>query len=1000
MVDLLERGLYWLSSYFLEGDVDAHCQLSTPLSDTTMLTSTDDLMTVIEIKGARRLVGSAEFELMAANLSDTLSKVVKSANGAQHSFSIGARSSPESATRLLKEIFTPNLRTSKRYGVDEVIHLSDQISSLASECKEESIYLVLYTHSAGLSPSERERLKDWREQFSKKIAGNDSGMRIGDGFTQKPRVPAPALIPRHESALENLVIGLTMDTEKGGVGVLSEVLEVGAALSLIRRHMDASPFDASWRPRLLGDKSAVVPSVARRGKDSSHLFPMALSRQLVSDPITEVFADVEYAKRGGIFYSGVVLEVGPEEGSLPFEQLTSRLGKQIPWTVNIEISPNGESLRKTDKFYAAIVGAMGDHNKRVKLGWKQIQDMVAANIYVAALRVTFSTWGYSEEEVTKNVSFLKSSIESWGSACASNETGSPGLLSLCGAAGFAKRMPASYLPGPLNEFARMMPIFAPASVWENGQLVAHTKGGRPYPVALGSSLQAYWGALIFAPSGMGKSFLMNMINAGILFAPGLNELPYLTVIDVGPSSRLVMELVKSLLPERLARQIAFIRVRNSKEFCINPFDTQHGCDRPTSVDRDFQISVISTVCANLGPEGERFIGQVIDEAYKLLGRKSPAQRRWQKSMDENTSKVLNTIGYKVSEDTFVWDVVDALFDAGRIEESYFAQRFAVPRLPDLIKASRSKEILDAYREAPSATSELILDVFTRNIQTAQSEYELISDVTRFDIGNARAISIDLEEVVTGTDSEEGKRRAAMMFLFGRRLGAKNYFLRWDEIGPIVPERYREYQEARVKGIEECMKYLEYDEVHYATGIPSMSKRIQEDLRVGRKYKCVTMMASQLLQDFPPAAVNNCFTYFILGSGTDTALGELQSTFGLTSSETLAIRTECTGPGKLFGLFKTTKGTTSQVLHTTAGPFYRWAFSTSKDDALLRREVSNMLDGDYLQAIKRLAKMYPKGTARDEMEAYQRARSDTAESGSFITVFAKNLLLGGKPVPRM
>lgn len=995
MSEVIEKTLYWLSSFFLEGDVDAHCQIGAPLNDDILITLKNDLFSVIEIRGSRRLMGNTEFETMAANLSTAMSKIMKSANGSQHSFGFGFRSSPQSSVRLLKEIFGPNFKTAKRYGVLDDVHLMDSMMALAAKCKEESIYLVIYTHAAGLSPSDKKRALVWREEMGAKISKGSPGSSFSDGMNQTPRMPIPGLIPRHMAARDNLIKDLEQEINSGGVGVLASLMDAGSALSMMRRHIDATSFDSSWRPRLIGGKGSVYPGVSERQGSGSNLFPMRIGRQLVSEPLTEVFSDVEYSKRGGTYYAGIILEVGPEDGSLPFADLAARIGRQIPWTVNIEVIPNGIKARKLDQTYASIVGAMGDYNKRVSTGWRYLKDLQNAGTYVGAMRVTFNTWASSESDIIMNLSFLKSSVESWGSCVVTNETGTPGLLTLTSSAGFTSRSPAPYLPGPIDAYARMMPMFPPASVWDSGQMIAHTRDGRPYPVGLGTTAQAFWGTLIFAPSGSGKSFLLNMINAGIIFAPGLDELPYLTVIDVGPSSRLVMDLARAVLPPHLARQVVSVRIRNSREFAVNPFDTQHMCDRPTEVDRDFQIAVVATICPGLGPEGDRFIGQVINEAYKSFGRESPSQRRWQASLDARVSDALKAINYEVTDRTFVWSVVDALFDAGRIEDSMLAQRHAVPRLIDLIKSCRTKEILDAYGNAPSTTNELILEVFTRNIQTAQNEYELISNTTRFDLDNAKIVSIDLEELVTGGESEEGKRKAALMFLFARRLGAKNYFLRWDEIEHIIPLKYQSYQRARITKIEESLKFLEYDEAHYATGIPSMSRRIMEDLRVGRKYKCVTMMASQLLQDFPRAAVDNCYTYFILGSGADSSLEELQTTFGLTNSEVQAVKQECTGPGRLFGLFKTLKGTTSQVLYTTAGPFTRWAYSTSKDDALLRDQLTKLLDGDYLAALKLLAKSYPEGSARDEMDRYRRGRGDSSEAESVISVFAMKMLKAGK-----
>lgn len=991
MFDAVEKGLYWLASFVLEGDSDAHCQLRAPLSETVMVTVNDDLMTVIEIRGSRKLIGATEFEVMAANLGTKLASVMKSGNGRQHSFAVGFRSSPHSATRMLREIVTPSMNTAKRLGLNDTAYFDDQVKALAKRCSEESTYLVVYTHRAGLSPSDQKRASAWREESGAKFSKASPASRTDDSYTQSPRGPIPGLVPRHAAALQNLIIDLEMDVSKGGVGLLVQELDVGRAMLAIRRHLDASEFAATWRPRMIGSKGAVLPSPAKRAREATDMFPIRLGRQMVTQSAVEIFGDAEIAKRGSIYYASLVLEVLPEEGSLPFGLLTERIGRQIPWTVNTEIVASGEKLRAIDQFFCGFMGAFGDYNRRVKDGWKELKAMKNAGVYVAGMRVTFTTWADSENEVVEHLSFLRSALESWGSATVTNETGSPGLSTLCSAAGFSKRMPAQYIAAPAVEAARMLSMFRPASAWDSGQLITHTKEGRVYPVGFGTTLQNYWGTLIFAPTGSGKSFLMNMINFGILTSPGLEELPYLTVVDVGPSSRLVMDLVRAMLPARLARQVVSLRIRNSPEYSVNPFDTQHGCDRPTEVDKDFQVATVSILCPTLGAEGERFIGQVISEAYQMLGRASPAQRTWQNTFDKKVSAALEEIGFLTDERTRVWQVVDALFAAGRVEDSSLAQRYAVPKLSDLIKASRAKEILGSYGEAPALNGEKMIDVFTRNIQSALTEYELIAGFTQFEVGSARAISIDLEEVVTGTDSEEGKRRAALMFMFGRRLGAKNYFLRWDELSGLVPDMYREYQMERVARLEESLKFLEYDEVHYASGIPSMSRRMQEDLRVGRKYKCVTMMASQLLQDFPPAAVENCFTYLILGTGTDTALEKLQNTFGLTNSEAHAIQTECTAPGRLFGLFKTVKGSTSQVLHSTAGPFMAWAFSTSKDDALLRTGVTNAMSGDYLGALRALASLYAKGSARDAMEQYKRAKGETSSGETVTEVFTRKVL---------
>lgn len=983
MLDSIERGLYWLSSYFFESDADLLCQLRCPVDETTLLTAKDQLMSVVRIGGGRKLMGEHEFEKASANMAALVSKLFKSGTGKGHSLSFAFRSSPAGADRVVREIYAPMIATARRLGVSDLATFESQMRSLTDICSEESTYMVFMTHPEGLSPADRKRVQEMRVEAQEAYAKAAPGCRLDDELGQRPRMPVPSLMSRHTAALNNFIKDMNADVaNKNGVGLMVDILPLGSALNLVRRHLDATGFPATWSPRLLGDGSAATPAAWKRPKSAMHLTPLRIGRQLVPSPSREIFGDAELVKRDGIFYGGLVMKVLPENGSEPFHDLVERIGREIPFSCSMELIPEGTVTRGADRAFAGIVGAMGDHNKAVKKAWVNLKEMIRQGIYVAALRISFQTWATKQEEVLQNLSFLKSSLESWGSTTVTNETGSPGKLSLAAAPGYTSRTPADYLPGPLSSLVRMLPLYRPESIWTAGQLVPHTRDGRPYPIQWGTVLQKYWGTAIFAPTGTGKSFLLNMINEGIIFSPGQENLPYVAMIDVGPSALRVVKKTKAMLPERLARQIVYHRISNDEKYSVNPFDTQLGCDEPTRLDRDAIVSVLATISSGLGDEGDKFLGSVVDEAYRMFSRKSPDQRRWQAALHPPTQELLEKIGYKFQEVTFVWEVVDALMAAGFAEEAGVAQRYAVPRMPDLVKACRSREIMQIYQTATTPGREPIIEVFTRAIQTAQSEYALVYNFTKFDVGAARAVFLDLEELVTDDNSLESRKRSALMFMFGRRLATRNFFLRWDELEGMVPPAYVDYHFNRVKDIQEQLKFLEFDEMHFANGIEAMAKRIGQDLRVGRKYKIVVIMASQLLSDFSPEIVNNCYNFFILGVGLKTSLNELIETFDLSESEANVVKNECLEPGSMLAIFKTTKGDTSQSLRTVASSINRWAFSTSKDDDLVRTEVEEHV-GDYMLTLSHLARMYPSGTARVGLDMYRRSRKATTGDGSGI-----------------
>jgi len=262
-------------------------------------------------------------------------------------------------------------------------------------------------------------------------------------------------------------------------------------------------------------------------------------------------------------------------------------------------------------------------------------------------------------------------------------------------------------------------------------------------------------------------------------------------VDVGRSGALVMNWFRSILPPHLRDQVRAFALKNDHRQSINPFDTQHGLDRPTNDDSLFLVAVLGTLAPGCGPESGKFYERIINVAYDKFSRQSEESKRWQDGIDRDVSKVLHASldnirskpgfeGFVLDEHTRVWDVVDALFAVGEIEASVSAQRFAMPTLQDLPKIAQDPRVVNVYGGA-THNGERIVDIFVRNITSALDSYQILSGYTRFNIGAARAVAIDLQEVVGSMASEEGRRRSGLMFLLARRIGARNYFLHWDDV---------------------------------------------------------------------------------------------------------------------------------------------------------------------------------------------------------------------------
>jgi len=1004
----LERFLFYVAGYFLGGDVQSRIALAAPVEKSTLVTVDGDLVTYLRIRGARRMIGSKEFDLMSEKLSDQLSIKLRDGTGKQHAFSVGFLSDPTGVSNLIHELMKGSVATAHRMGASRRAGLwfEEKERSLSELCNEEIVILAIYTLKSGLTPKESERYALWmqsvrdstRKEIKKSGADHPSATKVGDAadghFSQTINPVYPVLAARHNAIVTDFIA--TVENEAGGIGIIVDKLDCAEAIYNLRRFVDGTSVPPNWRPQVFG-KSAPAGSTLHREGDMASIMPPTLARQIFSEPMVEDFSGLELVQREGIWYGSLKLDVCPQEDPAPgFFALTAKIGRLYPYAITFEITPNGMQQKKADQMFAGFFGGFGAHNQALRDAWRELKAIHEDGIYVATLRCVCTTWSRSKEDLIDQISSLKMALQSWGSTTVSNESGSPVNMLLSTAPTLSRYTPAPILPGPLSTFSRMLPMYQAASPWSQGQLLLRTDKGKPYPIAFGASNQAFWGTLVFAPPGRGKSFLMNCLNAGLLFSPGLSQLPYIVIIDKGMSSANIIEMARGILPPERKHQAVSIRLRNTSEYAINIFDTQLGMDSPTERERDFQVNMIATMCPNLGMEGPRFIGQVIDAAYRGLDRTSLGAKRWQRALDpEITDKLL---AHGVSVDTAsaprIWDVVDTLFDLGDVHAATRAQRFAVPILDDLITAANTESVQDLYGKTPTPSNEKITDVFIRAITTATREYALVATHTRFDVGDARIISVDLEEVLASATSEESRRRAAVMILFARQLGAKNYFLKYEEIEFQIPQKYRAYHSTRIRNMFETLKFLEYDEFHNAHGMTDVLRMVEQDFREGRKYNVVPLLSSQLFQDFSKDLVETANNFFILGVGSAEAATKIKETFELSDTERLAILNDCLGPGPkgapLFAMFKTDKGIVSQLLYNSASGLERWAFNSSALDVSVRKAVTERLNGDYWAALDGLNKFFPEGTARFEIEKVrqQMGQNETADEDGVASTVAR------------
>ncbi|EKD73037.1 MAG: hypothetical protein ACD_45C00476G0001 [uncultured bacterium] len=476
---------------------------------------------------------------------------------------------------------------------------------------------------------------------------------------------------------------------------------------------------------------------------------------------------------------------------------------------------------------------------------------------------------------------------------------------------------------------------------------------------------------MYARPGSGKSVLSNSINLALCLSGGIQRLPRIAIIDVGPSSSGLISLLKEALPAELKHLVAYHRLRMTPDYAINPFDTQLGCRYPTAQERGFLVNFITLLATPLGAERpydgvSDMAGLVVDEIYKYLADDSKPHL-YTKGIEPLVDDILSEIGFVLDEHTTWWEVTDALFLANFHHEAMLAQRYAAPLLPDIAAICRTQVIEDLYGQVKAPTGEPLIQAFGRMISSAVREYPILSGITKFDIGDARVVSLDLDEVAkSGGDAAD--RQTAVMYMLARYVLARHYYLTEDVLSDF-PDAYREYHRIRIGEIREDPKRIVYDEFHRTSKARAVREQVILDMREGRKWNVQIALISQSLEDFDPVMVEFGTSIFIMDAGPEQAIKRSTEVFGLSETARVALKTRVHGPregGATFlAQFATKSGINTQLLTSTLGPVELWAFSTTAEDARTRNKLYQKIGP--AEARRVLANLFPSGSVKSMIE---------------------------------
>lgn len=974
----IESIFAWLSTA-LKQNALSYIDLEAADSKTTLASKDGSLITVIRLEGYKRFVGPAEFTFLSEKLTEIFQPVFSnSGHYVQFFFSYDDSEIEQS----IDETQEPARQTAKRLNLQIDDIFDSRVKTLGNFCADEDCFIVLWTSPHVLDKAHlKQVIKDEREK------------RKGINLANYTAVDLFAVLPEIRNIHESFVNTAFEDIEHAGF--YAEILDVHKAVYEVRRSVDPNYTSRSWQPYLTGDKLPIRFEPHGKFELSNIVWP-PLDQQVF--PRDADMLDLKTVRIGDLVYAPIYIELFPKDIK-PFYELFRRLlPSHMPWRITYLMAPDGIGITSSKNALAQFLTFSSHHNKLLTETHRMLKSLhERSDNPIIAFTVTLATWAPvgKDELLNERISKLIKVVQSWGSCEVRQICGDVFGLTMNSALATTNKKYCTSSAAPLTDAVHMLPFVRPASPWKHGAMLFRTPDGKIWPFQPGSSLQISWIDIVYARSGSGKSVLLSSLNLGLCLSVGLSNLPRISIIDIGPSSKGFISLLQEGLPPEKKHEALYYRLSTEEKDSINPFDTQLGARFPSRIHRSFLINFISLLLVDdiqdRPIEGmTSMLSMVVDETFKRF--EDDAQPKVfvngaEPEVDERLKKVNHDLD--LNRCTW-WQVTDALYEDGDRHMALKAQRHAMPTIADTIAIAHTNSIKDLFAEVKTPQDEDYVSSYSRIISGVIRNFPTLATITRLNLEDSRVVALDLDEVAK-SGSAAAEKQTAVMYMLSRHLLAQSFFLHIDEVAKFPP-LYQPYHKERVKEIMEEPKRMVFDEFHRTSKSPVVRDQVLQDMREGRKWKIHVGLASQSLKDFDELMIEFATSIFILDSGSQVSIEETCRTFGLTDTERLALSTRVHGPtsrGATFiAQFVTKSGMNTQLLTSTISPVELWAFNTTTEDVSLRDALYREIGP--IQARSILAERFPKGSATSEIEAELKS-NPAASIGSIVDELTEELV---------
>ena len=983
----------------IRSDIEDYCDLETVSNDTTFVTKQGALITLIEYKGIKSLIGSDTFAEHINKMTGDMMHYFKEKGHSIHlSFRVDYDTPP-----AIFELNAQQKRSTRKCKLSLDPIIDENSETYASSVFNETCYIALISEPTLLTPVDLKQDGKARKRLLEQI---EMPSMV---YAQDLLKGSDSLYITHESFVSQFVN--TLATEE--FPAIFEVLNIVEAGVRIKKQVspnstsDDYEISAPAMNTRLPMRWKELPSEG----DVSHCLYQPLSEQIMTQAIVPGSSQGSSYPVGSIItdsvvYAPLMVDIPPAKTN-SFESLFRLLHqantydefgniRSIPYCVSFCITGDGMAGTMIKRTLSSIIHFMTAQNKAVNAAGRSLMAVKTSldqEDTVAGLQMSMMTWAPNTDEgvslLTGRRQKLWKAFEAWGGTKVMENSGDPILAWGSQIPGLLTQNHAPLCPAPLFDLFYMLPLTRINSPFHKGHQLNRTIDGKLILLDSFSMDLTVWTTINIGKPGTGKSVTMNKGMIDDIMMPGNERIPLCYIIDIGESSRGVVETVQDALPEELRYQAVYARIKNSKDQAINPLEYTMGLRFPLEHEFTQMKSFISSLVTPPEAKGQPFIntsdvvGAILRTVFELANDRNSVNKanRYMRFNDNDLDKIMVKHGLikehgSEGRDITYFALRDHFHSIGEERGRALAHRYAMPTVGDMIAAISHPSIVEVYKDTRIG-AEPALGFLLQQILNAKNTFPAFFYHTNFDIGNARVASIDLNDVA----SQSNPKSTSLFFQIVRMFIKRKFAVSSDDLRMFPPE-YHDYASAVIRELLEDRKIMSYDELHVAGGDPVLLQELEEDARTLRKWGARLNLASHQVSDFRNL-VKFATAYVIVDPGTRESREELCASIGLTDLEMEALGSGAVGFSQhgltYFSRIKTASMECSGLYTLSVGPIQLWSLSTQPDERSLRNYTYDLL-GDRNLAKKVLAQFYPRG-AKNQINTRKKAiEKNTASRG--------------------